>query len=412
MQDTELYEGLLGFKAPWSVERVAVDYKQLQVDVFAKHAEGISWPCPECGKALALYDHSEARVWRHLDSMQFKTFLHARVPRVDCPEHGVKQAKVPWSEPRSRFTTLFERFAIQVLLEMSIVGASRTLRISWDEAQHLMRRAVARGLRAKKAKRLRYLGIDEKAAKRRHVYFTIFSDLTTGTVEHISDERTADSVKGFFATLSEEKRGELEAVALDMWRPYIFALQKELPNAAAQMVFDKFHIMRLVNEAVNMVRKREHRALRAEGDESLMRTKFIWLSAKENLNEEQLERFKELKSQNLKTGRAWALKESLRHFWRLSSATWARKFWARWYGWAVRSQLEPMKKVARTIAAHLTNVLTYFNHRITNATSEGLNSKIQTVLKRAYGYRNLENFKTAIYFHCGGLPLLPTHGEP
>jgi len=411
MQDTELYEGLLGLKTPWSVEKVAVDYKSLRVDVFAVHKSGESWPCPECGKSFPLYDNSEERAWRHLDSMQFKTFLHARVPRVECPEHGVRQVKVSWAEPRSRFTTLFERFAIQVLLEMSVTGASETLGVSWDEAHLLMRRAVARGLRAKHAKTLRYVGLDEKAAKRRHVYFTVACDLEAGTVEHISDDRTVESVEAFFSTFSEEKMRELRAVALDMWRPYIHALRRILPNAQTQMVFDKFHIMRLVNDGVNMVRKREHRRLRSAGSDQLMRTKFIWLTAKENLNRDQRLRFKELQSLNLKTGRAWALKESLRGLWRYSSETWARKYWKRWYSWAIRSRLEPMMKAARTIAAHLDNVMTYFKHRITNAVAEGLYSKIQTVLKRAYGYRNLENFKTAIYFHCGGLPLLPTHAE-
>lgn len=412
MQDTELYERLLGLKAPWSVEKVAVDFEAVQVDVFAVHKSGSSWACPECDKALPLYDHSDERVWRHLDSMQFKTFLHARVPRVDCPDHGVRQVKVAWSEPRSRFTTLFERFAIQVLQQMSISGASETLRVSWDEAHQLMRRAVARGLKAKKAKRLRYIGIDEKAVKRRHVYFTVICDLEHGTVEHVADEHKVESVQGFFRTLSPAEIEGIEAVALDMWPPYIAAVAKLLPNAETKMVFDKFHIMQLVNRGVDMVRKKEHRALRADGNEELSRTKFLWLTAEERLSRDQRARFQQLQALNLKTGRAWALKESLRAMWNYTSASWASKFWKGWYGWAMRSRLEPMKRVARAIASHLPNVMTYFHHRITNAVAEGLNSKIQTVLKRAYGYRNLENFKTAIYFHCGGLPLLPTHGEP
>lgn len=412
MNDTELYRRLLGLESPWAVERVALDMKQLQVDVFAAHEEGVAWPCPECGAALTIYDHSEERTWRHLDSMQFKTYLHARVPRVKCPEHGVHQVKVPWSEARSRFTALFERFAIQVLQEMSISGASEVLRVSWDEAHLLMRRAVTRGLKAKKREQLRHLGVDEKAVRRRHIYFTLVCNLDKATVEYVAEDRKAESLDEFFDTLTLEQRDGIEAVAVDMWRPYTFSLQRNLPDADKKVVFDKFHVMRLVQDGVNMVRKREHRALRQEGREDLTRTKHLWLTGKEKLNTDQRKRFRELQALNLKTGRAWALKESLREIWSYAQETWARKYWKRWYGWAMRSRLEPMKKAARAIAAHLDNVMTYFRHRITNAAAEGLNAKIQMVLNRACGFRNPENFKTAIYFHFGGLDLFPaTHAK-
>jgi len=413
MKDTELYRQLLGLQSPWSVARVAVDLKAQRVDVWAEHSEGQHWPCPSCGQELALYDHTEERSWRHLDTMQFATYLHARVPRVKCPKDGVHQVSTPWAEPRSRFTMLFERLAIDVLLEMSVRGASRVLRISWDEAEHLMHRAVSRGLKAKERRPLRYIGVDEKAVTRGRRFFTLVCDLERGVIEHIADERKIESLDSFFSARSREELSSLEAVALDMWPPYIASLRKNLPDADSKMVFDKFHIMRLVTTAVDTVRKRENREHRATGSTLLTGTKYLWVTGKERLNDRQRQRFSELKAVNLKTGRAWALKESLREMWSYRSPSWALKFWRSWYGWAMRSGLEPMKREARMIAAHLPGVLTYFKHRITNAVAEGLNSKIQTVLKRAYGFRNLENFKTAIYFHCGGLRLHPaTHTYP
>jgi len=129
MQDTEFYRQVLGIESPWTVDRVGLDLERQRVDVFSVHQEGVSWACPECGRPLATYDHAPERVWRHLDTCQLKTFLHARVPRVDCPDHGVKQVRVPWAEPHSQFTVLFERLAIDLLLMSTTQGARKMLRI-------------------------------------------------------------------------------------------------------------------------------------------------------------------------------------------------------------------------------------------------------------------------------------------
>jgi transposase len=150
MEDRELYRHVLGLEEPWRVDGVQLDIRREQVDVWAVHQEGIRWPCPECGEHLSVYDHAPERVWRHLDTCQFKTFLHARIPRVECPTHGVKQTKVSWAEEHARFTALFERLAILVLKETNIEGAGKILRISWDEAWHIMERAVERGRKRKK----------------------------------------------------------------------------------------------------------------------------------------------------------------------------------------------------------------------------------------------------------------------
>ena len=143
MQDTELYRAILGLESPWTVARVDLDVKQQRVDVYAEHGKRKTWTCPECEASCGLHDHDQERTWRHLDSCQFQTYLHASVPRIRCDEHGVRQVRVPWAEPRSRFTLLFERFAIDVLHETDILGAARILAITWDEAHGIMARAVA-----------------------------------------------------------------------------------------------------------------------------------------------------------------------------------------------------------------------------------------------------------------------------
>ncbi len=413
MRDTELYRHLLGLLEPWTVERVELNVSEQRVDVWAAHPTGQRWPCPECGTDLALYDHAEERVWRHLDSCQFLTYLHARPPRVQCPTHGVRQVRVPWAEARSRFTALFERLAIDVLRATDIRGATRLLRISWDAAWHLMAKAVARGQRAKAAHVPTHLGVDEKAIAKGQTYLTLVVDLERATVEHIADERTQASLAGYFESLTPAQKATIQAVAMDMWPAYIQATLAHVPGAAEKIVFDRYHIMAHMGKAVDTVRKQEHRTLQAAGDDTLTGSKYLWLYAGENVPEVHQARFIELQQQHLKTGRAWALKETLRVLWSYTRRGWAQPFWQRWYLWATHSQLPPVVKVARLIKRHLPNVLTYFAHPITNAVSEGLNSRIQTIKKRAYGFRNKEHFKTAIYFHCGGLQLYPaTHGIP
>jgi transposase len=276
-----------------------------------------------------------------------------------------------------------------------------------NEAWHLMERAVLRGRAAKDAALPRLLGVDEKAIAKGHRYMTLVCDLEAATVEYIGEERREASLAAYFEAFAQSSRQQIEAISLDMWPAYINACQASVPQAEAKMVFDRFHIMRHVLEAVDKVRKREHKSLLSQGDTTLTKSKYLWLYSEENVPQRSREQFEAIKSRELKTARAWALKESLRQLWAYRSAGWAKRFWQRWYFWATHSRLAPMIEVAKLIARHLPNVLTYFSHRITNAVAEGLNSKIATVQKRACGYRNPEHFKIAVYFHCGGLNLYP-----
>jgi len=405
MDTTELYTVLLGLSEPWDLVDVLVAEAQQRVDVHVEHEPAIRFPCPRCGTPLPVYDHTPVRTWRHLDSCHFGTFLHAAIPRVACRRHGVKQVLVPWALPSSRFTIPFEQFALEVLRETDVQGAARLLRISWDQTWAVMERAVARGHRRKRRRVLRFLGVDEKSVGAGQDYLTLVTDLTRSTVEYIADDRTKDSLAGFFAGLTARQLAGIKAIAMDMWRPFIRATREHVPQADSKIVFDRFHIMKHMNEAVDAVRKKEHRQLRQGGDDTLSGTKYLWLFAEENLPERHRERFAALKGLHLKTARAWALKEMLRDLWRYRRLGWALKHFRSWDQWASRSRLEPVRKVAAMLRTHLSNVLTYFEHRITTAACEGLNNKIQAIKHSAYGFRNRDHFRTAIFFHCGGLDL-------
>ena len=410
MRDTELYRHLLGLEAPWDVSRVELSGDDGRIDVWVDHPKRTRFTCPECDTELPVYDHGAEREWRHLDSCQFLTYLHARPPRVSCAEHGVLQVRLPWAEPMARFTILFERLAVDVLKECDVAGAGRLLRTSWDETWHLMERAVARGLSVKEPGAPVHLGVDEKSAGRGHDYITIVSDLDKGTVVHLADERRKASLDSYFDTLAPEHLAGIEAVAMDMWEPFALSVRAHLADADDKIVFDRFHLMGYLGKAVDTVRKQENRALAADGDKSLIGSKYLWLYSQENLPSKHVGRFAALRDTDLKTSRAWAIKESMRHFWEYKRRGWAERHWKSWYFWATHSRLQPVIEAARTLKRHEAGLFSYFAHPITNAGAEGLNSRIQAIRVSARGYRNREHFKTAIYFHLGGLALYPqTH---
>ena len=405
MYATELYEELLKLTSGWCVVTVSVNPEKKVVDVQLEHDPGDRFPCPECGQLLGVYDHAPRRAWRHLDTCDYRTLLHARVPRTRCPTHGVKQVQVPWALPSSRFSIPFEEWAIEVLHETDVKGAASLLSISWDQAWSIMERAVNRGLQRKRRRIIPFLGVDEKAVGHGQSYITLVTDLRKGTVEYIADKRTIESLAGFYTALTARQLAGIKGVAMDMWKPFIRATHKHVPDADRKIVFDRFHIMKHMNEAVDEVRKQEHKTLLKEGNGTLKGTKYLWLFGEENVPDKHKKRFALLKELHLKTSRAWALKEMLRDLWKYQRHGWAMKHFRSWNTWATRSKLEPVREVATMLRSHLPNIMTYFDHRLTNATAEGINNKIQAIKHSAFGFRNKDHFRIAVFFHCGGLDL-------
>jgi len=405
MQDTEFYEALLGLRDPWRVTKVELDSAASRVDVWIEDYSGVKWNCPECQKKASVYDHSEERVWRHLDTCQFGTYIHCRLPRIKCPKHGVRQIPAPWAEPGSRFTLLFENRVIDTLMECSVTGTNHLTDTSWYEAWNIMEKAVERGFRRKKSVVPDYLGIDEKSFAKRHCYETLVCDLRSGTVECVLEDRGQDSLEGYYGQFSKKELKGIKAIAMDMWDPYIAATKDLVPGAEEKIVFDRFHVIRQVTEALDKVRRQEHKKFMAKGEECLKGTKYLWLMNEERIPDWRKGEFDEIKKRKLKTSRAWAIKESLRRFWDYRYPKNAEKYFKRWYFWATHSRLKPMIKAAKTLKSHLPNILTYFKHLITNSVTEGLNSKIQTIKQMACGFRNRAHYRKAILFHCGGLDL-------
>jgi transposase len=407
MQDKELYRQILGIESPWFVDRVELKLESGEIHIHLEH-RSTEWPCPECGRACNVYDHQPERRWRHLDTCQYQTILYAQPPRSDCPTHGPKVVKLPWAEPGSRFTALFEAVAIHWLQHASQKAVGKQLKLSWDEVHSIMNRAVRRGLKRRKAESVRYLGIDEKAYRKGHSYLTLVNDLEGGRVLYVAEDREEKSLDGFRPTLSSNQLEQIEAVAIDMWDAYLNSLRKHLPDAESKIVFDKFHIAQHLSDGVDRVRRKENKELIAEGDRRLRGTRFQWLQNPANMDWHTARSFNQLKRSQLKSARAWALKQAAMVLFNYRSESWAYRHFHWWHGWAMRSRLEPMKKVARMMKRRLVNIITYLRHRITNAGSESINAKLQWVKYTARGYRNKQNFIDAIYFHCGGLDMSPS----
>jgi transposase len=373
-------------------------------------AQDGNFVCPRCGKPSAGYDKRLQR-WRHLDTMQYHTILEAEVPRVNCQEHGVLTIDVPWAESGSGFTALFEALVIDWLQEASLKAVAEQLALSWGAVDRIMQRAVQRGLARREDLRPVNLSVDETSFQKHHEYVTVVTDQDQRRVLYVADDRSTGSLDGFYQSLQDEQRKSIRSVAMDMWPAFIGATQLAVPDALSKIAFDKFHVAKYLGDAVDKVRRQEHRSLKADGDERLKGTKYAWLRNPANMTTAQKHRLDELRKSTLKTARAWALKQEAMSLWDYTSRGWAARAWQNWLSWAQRCRLKPMQDVARTIKRHLWGILNAIVLKSHNGHSESMNSRIQRIKRQACGFRNRERFRNAIYFHCGGLSLYPTKCE-
>ena len=400
------HEQLLGLIPPWAVSDFRLDTSKLRLDIYVEWPEQEMVHCPECEELCHIHDHRDERTWRHLDTMQFQTFLHCSVPRANCKSHGVQTIKIPWAGKGSRFTLLFERLAVDILLSCrNITKAIGFLRISWDQLRLIMEHAVGRGLSRREIEDFKYVGIDEKSFKKGHRYMSLITDITGSRVLDVVEGRNKEAADELWKLIPEKQRNSIQAVALDMWDPFIASTREHVPQA--DLVHDKFHCVGYLTEAVDLVRRQEHRELLKLGDETLSKTKYVWLKNPKNWTDQDELKFKDIKNENLKVSRAWAIKEAFSEFWNYKYVGAAKTFFKSWFHWATHSKLRPMIEAAKTLHRHVANILTYLKHRITNATAESYNSQIQMIKFSARGFRNPNSYRTAILFYCGRLNLYP-----
>ena len=358
--------------------------------------------CSCCGGQGPGYDTLKERCWKHVPFWGIPVSLVYAPRRVECSTCGVRVEAMPWTQGKSPLSLPLSVVLAtwSKLVAWKVVG--ELFGFHWNTVRKAVKNVVNYGLANRDLDNLIYIGIDEISRKRGHVYHTQVYDLLEKRLLWSGEDRTSETLEAFFDYLGKDRCERIEAVCCDMWAPYIDAIKKRLPNAL--LVFDKFHIVRHLLDAVDKVRKEEAQKLKSEDPELLKKSRYIWLKNPWNLTDNQKVRLSDLEKLNLKINRAYLLKEAFRKFWDYSYKAWAKKYLNRWFWWATHSRLKPMRDFAWMVRRHQDDILNYFKVPIDNGAVEGLNNKAKAISHRAYGYRTAETFKLALYHGMGKLP--------
>jgi transposase len=401
MRDVDLFALALGLSEPWIVEKTEFKPEERRLDIYLGFKPGSQFKCPTCDFRGTAYDTIE-KTWQHLNFFQHEAYIHARVPRIDCKDDGVHMIDVPWARKGSGFTLLFEALVMAMVKEMSVKGVSRIIGTTDTRLWRVLEHYVETDLAKQDLSNVTKVGFDETAAKRGHSYITVAADLETGKAIFVTEGKDATTIKAFTEHL-EAHGGLKEAVTevcCDMSPAFISGVEEHLPDAA--ITFDRFHVMKLLGEAVNEVRKEE-----ATSETILRGSKYVWLSNQANLSTKNLSRLKSLASMQLKTARAWRMMIIFKGLFDFSAQRAVEEL-GRWRLWAARSKLAPIVDFARMLKKHWDGVVRWLTSGLTNGLLESLNSLIQAAKSRARGYRTIKNLKIMTYIVAGKMGQLPT----
>ncbi|OEU41498.1 ISL3 family transposase [Methanosarcina sp. Ant1] len=389
---------------PWYVKDINFDPELKQLDIWINFNKGSKFPCPKCsGPNCSVHDTVE-KEWRHLNFFEYKTYIHCRVPRVKCGNCRVHQIEVPWARKQSGFTFLMDSIILTMAQSMPILKIAKM----FDEHDTRIWRVVIYYVKKSREKEdfsnVSIIGVDETSFKKGHKYVTIAADIENSKVIYVSEGKDSSTLTKFSEDLINHD-GEptmIQSISCDMSPSFISGISSEFPDA--KITFDKFHVMKMINEAVDEVRKQEQSTIK-----ELKNSKYLWLKNEENLSEKQSERFQNLKNQNLKTVRAYNIKLSLQEFWNSQNRKKAAQYLKKWYFRATHSRLTPITEAANTVKKHWDGILNYFDSKITNGILEGINSIVQLQKRNARGFKNVQYFINMIYLKLGKLKFeLPT----
>ena len=407
MDQNDLFAIGLGLTAPWKVARSGLEEcdsqkKILYVDIDFEN--GSKFACPSCGQPCPVHD-SEVKRWRHMNFWQHSTYLSARVPRIECPDHKVKQVEVPWARAQSGFTLMFEALVMALAKEMPIAAIAALIGEHDTRLWRIVRHYVDEAHAQQAWSEIVAVAIDETATRKGHRYATVVVEIDMelkreARLLFMTPERTAASVGEFVAEMDAHgaKAEQVQIAAIDMSPAYQKGVAEHLPQA--KVVFDRFHVMKLAGEAVDGVRK----DLRAQGVD-LKGAMWALRGNFENLSQAQRELRLELCAKHKAIGRAIALRENLQETWNWPGSFSAEMHLKQWCSWAMRSRLEPFQKLARTVKAHWHGILGFYPNKVTSAAIEAINGIIQTARRRARGFRNFQNLRAICYWMAGRLDL-------
>jgi len=378
------------------------------IEVTLRPRQGNRPVCSGCGRQGAIYDHqSKPRRFEFVPLWQIAVVFVYTMRRVDCRTCGVKIERVPWCEGKHRLTKTYRWFLAHWARRLSWKEVASLFGTSWQTVYRSVRYAVMWGIAHEDWSGVTSIGIDEIAYRKGHKYLTLVYQIDEGRKRllYVTQERTRGALEGFFNLLGEEGAKSLKFVVSDMWRPYLDVVQERAGQAVH--VLDRFHIMQMLGQAIDQVRRDEARRLKEDGYEPILkRSRWCFLKRPENLTDKQTVTLKELLDYNLKTVRAYLCREEFQRFWEYRSAGWAGKFLDEWTSRVMRSRLEPMKKVARSLRSHRELLLNWFRAKgqLSAGVVEGFNNKAKVTMRKSYGFRTVDALEVALYHNLASLP--------
>lgn len=385
---------------PWAIKNIEFHQDKGSIDVFVDFPRGSVFPCPVCGQGVKAYDTTEKR-FRHLNFFQYACYIVVRVPRIDCPGDGIHQIDLPWARDGADFTLLFESFAMTLVREMPVNKVSQIIGVDDNKLWRMMQYYVEAARRLEDYSEVDKIGVDETSKAKGHDYVSLFVDLSKKRTIFVAEGKGSETITAFAQDLKEHKgdSANITDVSIDMSPAFISGVETNLPNAT--ITFDKYHIMKLINNAVDEVRKTETR------EQNILRgQRYLFLKNRENLTESQLKSLQVIESMprlNLKTVRAYHIRENFQEIYKETAREQFEISLKKWYFWATHSRIGEMKDTARMIKHHWSGVLRWYDSKINNGILEGLNSLVQAAKAKARGYRTFKNLKTMIYLLTGKL---------
>ena len=398
MKDTHLLQLALALTPPWHVTGAGFDPRASRIDIHIDFTRGGRFPCPRCHAPDCPVHDTEPRAWRHLSFFQHQAFLNARVPRIRCQTCGVKTVSVPWARPGSGFTLLFEALIMTLVPAMTVLSAAGLTGEHDTRLWRVLHHYVDEARERMDASTVRRVAIDETAARRGQDYVTLCVDIDTARVLFATGGKDAAAVAAFAGDLKAHggDPANIEEVRIDMSPAFIKGTAESLPGA--EVTFDKFHTVKIVNEAVDAVRRAEQK-----GEPVLKRSRYIWLRNPENLSPRQRAMLDAMPRHHLKTARACRMRLAFQELHAMETPEQAEAHLKRWYFWATHRRLQPMINAARTIERHWDGILRWFHSKIANGIIEGINSLVQAAKAKARGYRSTRNLKAMVYLIAGKL---------
>jgi transposase len=402
---SQLFEIALGIEEPIFISKIEFDKADGELHIYIDFKRGSKFSCPVCEKAECAVHDTVDKTWRHLNFFQYKCYIHFRNPKISCDKCGVHLFMPFWARPQSGFTTLFEAFILTLAREMPISQIAELVDEHDTRIWRLINAHIKKAYAQKDLTKVKRIGIDETSSRKGHKYISVFGDMDEREVVFATPGKDEATISRFEEELTKHNANaeKITAVSMDMSPAFISGAKKHLKNA--KITFDKFHIVKQLNEAIDEIRRNET-AL----NPCLKGSRYIWLKNPSNLTARQQNDLKTLSKENKKLAKAYQMKLTLQDIyhtiWDIQVADMAFK---KWLSWATRSRLVPIKRFAKMFKSHYTGILQFFDSKLTAGLSEGINSRIQEIKRRAKGFRNINNFISMIYLEAANLilPIFP-----